>query len=81
MPLHPHAAQPIAFPVSNRMAEVRQAAEILNRTHGEAAVVYWKTLVRSIADPLLAMGIPDDEVRRQIFDFQDSVQAELQALA
>lgn len=73
-------ARPIAFPVSHRTADVRKAAEVLNETHGEAAAVYWKSLVRSIADSLLAMGIPDDEVRREILEFQDCVQAELQAI-
>ena len=75
-----HHARPIAFPVSHRTADVRKAAETLNETHGEAAALYWKSLVRSIADSLLAMGIPDDEVRREILAFQDSVQMELQAL-
>lgn len=70
----------IAFPVASRQRQVRQAAETLSRTHGEAAAVYWKTLIRSIADPLIAIGIPDEQVRRQVFEFQDSVQAELQAL-
>jgi hypothetical protein len=60
---------------------VREAAEMLNRTHGEAAVAYWKTLVRSIADPLIAIGIPEDDVRREILEFQASVQLELQNLA
>jgi len=70
----------IAFPVASRQWQVRQAAETLSQTHGEAAAVYWKELIRSIADPLIAIGIPDEQVRRQVFEFQDSVQAELQTL-
>jgi hypothetical protein len=74
-------AEPIAFPAAFRTREVRQAAEELNKTHGEAAVRFWKSLIRSIADPLSAAGIPDDEVRRQVYAFQDAVQMELQSLA
>ena len=74
------ATRPLNFPAANRWREVREAAETLNRTHGEAATLYWRTLVRSIADPMMALGIPEDEVRREIFAFQDAVQAELQTL-
>jgi len=74
-------ARTIAFPVSHRTADIRKAAEVLNDTHGEAAAIYWKSLVRSLADSLLAMGIPDEEVRREILVFQDCVQAELQTIA
>ena len=76
-----HDVTPIAFPISHRTADVRKAAEILSQTHGEAAVLYWKSLVRSIADSLLEMGIPDDDVRREILAFQDCVQIELQTIA
>lgn len=79
--LQPRTVDPIAFPFARRLKEVREAAEELNRMHGEAAVLFWKALIRSIADPLTAAGIPEDEVRRQVFAFQDAVQKELQALA
>lgn len=77
---HAQIAETLAFPVFHRVAEVRRAAEILHQTHGEAAVSYWKTLVRSIADPLIAAGIHMEDVRQQIFAFQDAVQAEMQTL-
>jgi hypothetical protein len=72
---------PLTFPAASRHREVREAAEMLNRTHGEAATLYWRTLVRSIAEPMTALGVPEDEVRRQIFAFQDAVQAELRTMA
>ncbi|MDB5522359.1 MAG: hypothetical protein JWM58_122 [Rhizobium sp.] len=77
----PRTVDPIVFPIARRLREVRQAAEELNQMHGEAAVLFWKARIRSIADPLAAAGIPEDEVRRQVFAFQDAVQRELQALA
>lgn len=71
----------VAFPVAARRHQVRQAAEMLNSTHGEAATVFWKSLIRSIADQLAAAGIPPEEVRQEVLQFQASVQLELQAIA
>jgi hypothetical protein len=68
------------FPMPARRQEIRRAAETLNRTHGEAAVVYWKALVRSIADQLSDVGIPAEQVREQVFEFQAQVQQELRAI-
>lgn len=78
---HTSTASLTIFPAASRSRDIRTAAETLYRTHGEAAALYWKSLVRSIADPLIAMGIPDEDVRREIFAFQASVQAELQSIS
>jgi hypothetical protein len=50
-------ARPALFPVSRRVSQVRAAAETLYNTHGEAAATYWKAAIRSIADPLFAIGL------------------------
>ena len=69
----------IAFPSARRRAQVLQAAKMLNETHGEAANEAWRTLMRSMAGQLTAMGIPTWEMRRQVLAFQAAVQLELMA--
>jgi hypothetical protein len=69
----------IAFPSARRRAQVREAAKMLNETHGEAANEAWRTLMRGMADELAAMGIPTGEMRRQVLAFQAAVQLELMA--
>ena len=81
MTLRTRPARLPIFPAARRSRDIRTAAETLHRTHGEAAALYWKSLIRSIAAPLIAMGISDEDVRREIFAFQDSVQAELQSIS
>jgi hypothetical protein len=71
-------ARPALFPVSRRVSQVRAAAETLYNTHGEAAATYWKAAIRSIADPLFAIGWPEERVRAEILSFQESVQLEMQ---
>ncbi|MBD8554341.1 hypothetical protein IFT84_07350 [Rhizobium sp. CFBP 8762] len=67
----------VPFPLKNRAATVRQSAEILDTTHGEAALVFWRAQCRSLADELLALGCSEDDMREQVFNFQNEVQAEL----
>ena len=81
MSLQSQSAEFIAFPVSRRVADVRRAAETLYKTHGTEAAIFWKKLIRSIADPLIAAGVHEDDVREQVLHFQDAVQFEMQMLA
>lgn len=71
------SAQLIAFPAAQRTAQVRNAARMLNETHGEAANEAWKLLMRSMADELIAAGLSTGEMRRQVLEFQAAVQFEL----
>lgn len=52
---------------------------MLSETHGEAANTAWKTLMRTMAEQLTAMGFSTGEMRRQILEFQGAVQLELMA--
>lgn len=70
-------ATPALFPVNRHVSQVRAAAETLYNTHGDAAAAYWKAAIRSIADPLFAIGCSEDQVRAEILSFQDSVQLEM----
>ncbi|MBX9459261.1 MAG: hypothetical protein KL863_26240 [Rhizobium sp.] len=71
------SGQVIAFPAAQRRAQILQAVEMLNDTHGEAANQAWRSMMRSMAEQLTAQGIPQDEMRRQVLEFQAAVQFEL----
>ena len=73
------SSEVIAFPSARRRAEVLQAANMLNQTHGEAANEAWRSLMRSMAAQLTAMGVSTGEMRQQVLEFQAAVQLELQA--
>jgi hypothetical protein len=65
----------VAFPLSGRTRLIERCAEELDGKHGEAAVLYWRSECRTLADELLALGFSDADMRQQIMEFQDSVQA------
>jgi hypothetical protein len=67
--------QVVAFPLSGRRRLIERCAEELDGKHGEAAVLYWRSECRTLADELVAQGFSDAEMRQQIMDFQDHVQA------
>ena len=65
------------FPLHLRRDLVREAAENLDRTHGNAAADYWRSTCRGLAADLMAKGCPEHEVREQVMDFQAAVQVQL----
>jgi hypothetical protein len=73
------SGQVIAFPAAHLRAHIVDAARMLGETHGEAANTAWKTLMRTMAERLIATGLSDGEMRRQILEFQGAVQLELMA--
>lgn len=64
-----------AFPLAARVGDVDRCARELDRFHGNAAIDYWKTECRKLAQQLSALGLPDEEIHRQILEFQGEVQA------
>ncbi|MBD9374579.1 hypothetical protein IB238_18305 [Rhizobium sp. ARZ01] len=68
---------PIPFPMARRTGIVRRCAAELEALHGEPAQRYWRSECRKLADELLALGCNEAEIRLQVLDFQDEVQAEL----
>ena len=70
-------SQVVAFPVTNRRAHIRRCAEILDGKHGAEANAYWRQECRQLANELLSIGCPEDDMRRQVMDFQNAVQMEL----
>ena len=68
---------PIPFPIARRTKVVRRCAAELEALHGEPALAYWRGECRKLADELLSLGCDEAEMRVQVLDFQDEVQAEL----
>lgn len=64
-----------AFPLAARTGDIDRCARELDRVHGDAAVHYWKTECRKLAAQLSALGLADEEIRREIIGFQAEVQA------
>ena len=71
------SGQIVAFPLASRISTVRRCAAELESKHGPDAVLYWRTECRRLADQLLAVGCDEDEMRRQVSEFQNEVQAEM----
>ncbi|WFS04783.1 DUF6074 family protein [Rhizobium tumorigenes] len=67
----------VVFPVASRAGDIERCARELDDKHGTDAVDYWKTECRRLAAQLTAVGLSEDDVRRQVMLFQDEVQAEL----
>lgn len=67
----------VVFPVSGRAGDIERCARELDDKHGIEAADYWKTECRKLAAQLTAIGVSEDDVRRQVMLFQDEVQAEL----
>lgn len=73
--------QVIPFPLAANVGKVRRVAEVLDTKHGKAADAYWGRTVQPMADRLARAGITQAEVDRQIAQFTDAVQQELNRLA
>lgn len=67
----------VPFPLAGRTSLVRRCATELETKHGEDAVRYWRRECRQLADQLLSIGCPEDEVSLQVREFQHEVQAEM----
>ena len=67
----------IAFPLSGRTNLIRRCAVELEAVHGEAAVTYWRTACRNLADDLVTLGCDENDIHHQVMDFQTEVQLEM----
>jgi hypothetical protein len=67
----------IAFPLSARTSLIRRCAAELEAVHGEAAVAYWRSACRALADDLARVGSDEDDIHFQVMDFQTEVQLEM----
>lgn len=67
----------IPFPLANRIGKVRRVAEVLEGKRGRDATAYWNQQVRNLVEHLEGIGCNANEVRAQVHQFHDAVQAEL----
>lgn len=73
--------QVIPFPLAANIGKVRRVAEVLDTKQGKAADAYWRRTIQPMADRLTKAGVSQAEVDRQIAQFTDAVQQELNRLA
>lgn len=71
------AEKVVAFPLSSRTATIRRCASELETVHGEAAVAYWRTECRALAENLAKLNCSDEDIRQQVMAFQTEVQVEM----
>lgn len=71
----------IPFPARHRVGRVRRVAEVLSGKRGRDANAYWRRTVETMAEQMSKAGVPKDEAERQLRDFFDAVQHEMQRRA
>lgn len=69
--------QVVPFPLAGQVSTVRRCASELENIHGEAALQYWKTECRALAQRLKGLGCTDEAITQQVLAFQTEVQVEL----
>jgi len=71
------AEKVVAFPLSGRTATIRRCASELENVHGEAAVNYWRSECRALAESLAKLNCSDEDIHQQVIAFQTEVQVEM----
>lgn len=64
----------VAFPLAARAGDIDRCARELDLVQGVAAVHYWKTECKRLAEQLSGLGLREEEIRREIMAFQAEVQ-------
>ncbi|TPI54748.1 hypothetical protein FJ417_24675 [Mesorhizobium sp. B3-1-7] len=70
-------ARILVFPLSRRIADVRQVARRLDVIHGDEAAVYWRGVVADLDRRLSTHGLPREQIDVELWAFFDAVQMEL----
>lgn len=63
-----------------RTIEVPWMVRFLTVCHGDRAEKYYRDRCRELAKRMRKAGLSEDEIRRQILDFQDAVQRQLREM-
>jgi hypothetical protein len=74
------SAQIVAFPTAARVSDVREAAQTIKCLKATEAEAWWKRRARTMADSLIASGVPEASVAVEIANFQSAVFFELTRL-
>ena len=73
----PAGATLIPFPANKRVGKVRRTAAILlSKKSQRAQAAYWRQVEDGLASGLGGVGIPDDEISRQLGAFSEAVNLE-----
>lgn len=67
----------VLFPLYFRQGVVFEAANTIISSSDADAAKYWRSLIRSLTDPLLAAGVPHEVVKAEAKNFSDTVQQEI----
>jgi len=65
------------FPLARRVGKVRRVAEVYGRKTGNDATGYWRQQTGQMAESLQDLGVPAEEILRQLDAFKQAVRAEL----
>jgi hypothetical protein len=75
-----HSADIIAFPTIARVSDIKEAAIAIKCLKTSDAETWWKRRAREMAASLIASGVPEQNVNREIAAFQSAVFFELTRL-
>ena len=67
----------VAFPIRNRLGDIKRCASMLDSLHGAEANDFWRTECRALAAKLTALGYDDAAMRREVMELQAAVQDQL----
>lgn len=74
---HQPSAHVFIFPIARNSYRVRLVADNLERKHGQAADVYWRSTVTRIANELRRQGLNEEGISAEISAFFRAVEMEL----
>ncbi|MCV9967074.1 DUF6074 family protein [Pararhizobium sp. BT-229] len=69
--------QVVPFPLAGQVSTVRRCASELENIHGDAALQYWKSECRRLAERLKTLGCTQEAITQQVMAFQTEVQVEM----
>jgi hypothetical protein len=67
----------IPFPAKHRTGRARRVAEIMLKRKGRSAAGYWRQTIATYDRQLRAAGFSDAVVRRELADFTNAVQTQV----
>lgn len=71
----------VAFPIRNRLGDIKRCAAMLDSLHGVEANDFWRNECRALAAKLTALGYDDAAMRHEVMEFQAAVQDQLMAMS
>lgn len=77
----PPVVEVIPFPMTKRVGKIRRTAEMLDENTQRGAEAYWRRTVTDLRRQMQRAGVPDDRIDRELRQFFDAVQSELNVRA